>query len=108
MDTFFEQIIAIRKTGKTIAAVIGIWLAAFVLCFVLYLFPVLSTLTLLLIVGILYGAYKLSSMLNIEYEYIITNGTMDVDKIINKSAKSSLKKNLRKLKRNQKLMQNEL
>ena len=90
MDTFFEQIIAIRKTGKTVAAVIGIWLAAFVLCFVLYLFPVLSTLTLLLIVGILYGAYKLSSMLNSEYEYIITNGTMDVDKIINKSSRKRM------------------
>ena len=90
MDTFFEQIIAIRKTGKTIAAILGIWLAAFVLSFVLYLIPFLGTLTLLLIVGVFYGAYKLSSMLNIEYEYIITNGTMDVDKIINKSSRKRM------------------
>ena len=90
MDTFFEQIIAIRKTGKTIAAIMGIWLAALILCFVLYIFPILSTLSLLLIVGILYGAYKLSSMLNVEYEYIITNGTMDVDKIINKSSRKRM------------------
>ena len=90
MDTFFEQIIAIRKTGKTIAAIMGIWFAALILCFVLYIFPILSTLSLLLIVGILYGAYKLSSMLNVEYEYIITNGPMDVDKIINKSSRKRM------------------
>ncbi len=90
MDTFFEQIISIRKTGKTVAAIIGIWLAAFILCFVLYLFPILGTLSLLLIVGVIYGAYKLSSMLNIEYEYIVTNGTMDIDKIINKSSRKRM------------------
>ena len=90
MDTFFEQIISIKKTGKTIAAIMGIWIAAFILCVALYLFPVLGTLSLLLIVGIIYGAYKLSSMLNIEYEYIITNGTMDIDKIINKSSRKRM------------------
>ena len=90
MDTFFEQIIAIRKTGKTIAAIMGIWFAALILCFVLYIFPILGTLSFLLIVGVLYGAYKLSSMLNVEYEYIITNGTMDVDKIINKSSRKRM------------------
>ena len=90
MDTFFEQIIAIRKTGKTIAAIMGIWFAALILCFVLYIFPILGTLSFLLIVGVIYGAYKLSSMLNVEYEYIITNGTMDVDKIINKSSRKRM------------------
>ncbi len=90
MDTFFEQIIAIKKTGKTIAAILGIWLAAFLLSLVLYLFPLLGTLSLLLIAGVFYGAYKLSSMLNIEYEYIITNGTMDIDKIINKSSRKRM------------------
>lgn len=90
MDTFFEQIIAIKKTGKTVAATLGIWFAAFLLCFALYIFPILGTLSLLLIVGVLYGAYKLSSMLNIEYEYIITNGTMDIDKIINKSSRKRM------------------
>ena len=35
MDTFFEQIIAVKKNGKALAAIIGIWLAAFLVCFVL-------------------------------------------------------------------------
>ena len=38
MDTFFEQIIAVKKNGKALAAIIGIWLAAFLVCFVLIMF----------------------------------------------------------------------
>ena len=87
MDTFFEQIISIKKTGKTVAALIGIWLAAFVVCFLLFFTGFFDMLTFLLIAGVLYGAFKLSGLLNIEYEYIVTNGTMDIDKITNKSSR---------------------
>lgn len=88
MDTFFEQIIAIRKTGKTIAAIAGIWLLAFVLCFLIFMFGgMLMPLSILLIAGVLFGAFKLSVRFNIEYEYIVTNGTMDIDKIINKGSR---------------------
>lgn len=91
-DTFFEQIIPIRKTGKSIAAFLGIWLLAFILCVAIFLFgfAFLGSLSLLLVFGILFGAYKLSSMLNIEYEYIITNGTMDIDKITNRSSRKRM------------------
>ena len=41
----------------------------------------------LLIAGALFGAFKLSCRFNVEYEYIVTNGTMDIDKIINKSSR---------------------
>ena len=88
MDTFFEQIIAVRKTGKSIAALIGLWLAAFVLCFLLFMFSgYLGAFSFLLIAGALYGAFKLSGFFNVEYEYIVTNGPMDIDKIINKSSR---------------------
>lgn len=86
MDTFFEQIISIKKNGKTIACLIGLWLAAFLLCFGLFLFSgYIGSIFFLLVIGVFYGAFKLSTLLNVEYEYIITNGTMDVDKIVNKS-----------------------
>ena len=50
MDTFFEQIIAVKKNGKALAAIIGIWLAAFLVCFVLIMFMgILGTFSLLLI-----------------------------------------------------------
>lgn len=91
MDTFFEQIIAVKKNGKAIAAIIGIWLAAFIVCFVLIMFMgILGTFSLLLAAGALFGAYKLSVRFNVEYEYIVTNGTMDIDKIINKSSRKRI------------------
>ncbi len=90
MDTFFEQILPIKKTVKTTLAFVGIWVLALALSVFLFIYPVLATLSFLLIVGILYGAYRLSALLNIEYEYIITNGTMDIDKIINKSSRKRM------------------
>ena len=67
MDTFFEQIIAVKKTGKEIAALIGIWLAAVLLCFLLFLFSgYIGAFFILLIAGVIYGAFKLSGLLNVE------------------------------------------
>lgn len=90
MDTFFEQIISTKKTGKEIAYIIGIWFAAFVLCALAFLFPILGSLSFLLMAGIIFGAFKLTVLFNVEYEYIITNGTMDIDKITNKSSRKRL------------------
>lgn len=88
MDTFFEQITAVKKSGKDIAAITGIWLLAFIICFLLVLFMgYLGSFSFLLIAGALFGAFKLSCRFNVEYEYIVTNGTMDIDKIINKSSR---------------------
>ena len=88
MDTFFEQITAVKKSGKDIAAITGIWLLAFIICFLLVLFMgYLGSFSFLLIAGALFGALKLSCRFNVEYEYIVTNGTMDIDKIINKSSR---------------------
>ena len=93
MDTFFEQIVAIRKTGKSIAAVSGIWLLAVLLALIVLLVGLnflMLPIAFLLVVGIGYGAFKLSGFFNIEYEYIVTNGTMDVDKIIAKSSRKRM------------------
>lgn len=90
MDTFFEQIIAVKKTGSKILAIFGIWLAAIIVSAFLLIFPILGTINLLLIIGAIFGAYKLTTLFNIEFEYIITNGTMDVDKIINKSSRKRM------------------
>ena len=88
MDTFFEQIISVKKSLGNIACAVGIWILALPLCFFAYL--IIPSLSALLILGILYGAFKLSTMFNIEYEYIVTNGTFDVDKIINKSKRKRI------------------
>ena len=91
MDTFFEQITAVKKSGKDIAAITGIWLLAFIICFLLVLLiGYLQSFSFLLIAGALFGAFKLSCRFNVEYEYIVTNGTMDIDKIINKSSRKRI------------------
>lgn len=90
MDTFFEQIIHIRKTGGTLFGIIGIWFLAILLSTVLFLSYILGSLTIIAVFGIFWGAWKLTSCFNTEYEYIITNGTMDIDKIINKSSRKRM------------------
>ncbi len=87
MDTFFEQIISIRKTALQYAAVVGIWFLAIIVTALLFLTGILGSLFPIAIVGIGYGAFKLSVRFNVEYEYIVTNGVLDIDKIINKSSR---------------------
>ncbi len=88
MDTFVEQIVAIKKTGKTWTAYICIALLAIILMTAVTLF--LGSLFIVFDALILFGAYKLYSMLSVEYEYIITNSTMDIDKIIAKSSRKRI------------------
>ena len=88
MDTFVEQIIVIKKTSKTWLGYAGITLTALILMTVAYMF--LYAIFIPLDFLIFWGAYKLYTMLNIEYEYIITNSTMDIDKIIAKSSRKRM------------------
>ena len=64
---------------------LGLFLAAAVIsviCFVL-LFPIgAGGIGMLLIAGAFYGAYYLGTSRNKEFEYIVTNGEMDVDCIM--------------------------
>lgn len=88
MDTFIEQIVAIKKTPKIWVAYIGIALLAVILMAIsLWL---LGSLAIIVVFLIGYGAFKLYSMLNVEYEYIVTNSTMDIDKIIAKSSRKRM------------------
>lgn len=80
MDTYVEQIIAIKKTGKNYLIYAAIILLAVIITIVGYIFLT----PLFVAIGALaaFGAYRLCSLFNIEYEYIITNSTMDIDKSI--------------------------
>lgn len=90
MDTFFEQIVPVKKTGKSWLAVIGIWFAAIVIFLAVFLFLGLGSIQVVIITFAFYFAYKFSGKFNIEYEYIITNGIFDVDKIMSKSARKRI------------------
>lgn len=88
MDTFVEQIVAIKKNAKIWIAYILIVVIA--IAFMTVAFMLFGSLFILVDALILFGVYKLYSMLSIEYEYIITNSTMDIDKIISKSSRKRM------------------
>ena len=85
MDVFLEQIVQKGSSTADTFKKVGISLAALLLSAAIFLFGsafVGVTLPLLAAFGLFYGAYYLISGMSCEYEYIITNGELDVDKII--------------------------
>ncbi len=91
MDTFFEQIVAMRKGAKSIILILLILVAALVIGAALMILSIfqmsLAGIVFLAVAGVFYGAYRLIALLNVEYEYILTNGEMDIDKITNRSSR---------------------
>lgn len=83
MDIFVEQIVKKPVDGKvwTIRIIIG--LATGILLalslFVLFIIPIVG---LAMGFGVLWGGFRLMTNSDCEYEYIVTNGEIDVDKII--------------------------
>ncbi len=88
MDIFVEQIVKKPVAGKDLALKILIGAGTAVLaaaCIFVFLFIIpFAGLGLLILFGICYGGYVLLTNLDCEYEYIVTNGDIDVDKIIAK------------------------
>lgn len=88
MDSFVEQLVPLRKSALETAIQIGAWVAAVLLiltcglAFISNLLGPLSVLFAVLALLIGYGTWWLSCRINLEYEYIFTNGDLDVDKII--------------------------
>lgn len=84
-DIFIEHLVKKETLPKTILLKILIVLAAVVVAAAALLFAgalgAFSILSPLLAVGAVYGAYFLITSMNIEYEYSVTNGELDVDQI---------------------------
>lgn len=95
MDTFYEQLVKkqltpsdMMKRGGLVAAVmLVIFLAFFVLPNIHIIF---ASLSIFLVAGAIYGAWYLWGSTNLEYEYILTNGEIDVDKIISQRKRKRL------------------
>ena len=86
MDVFVEQLVKKEPSGKdwTLRILIGVGmgvLTAVSLFVFLFIFPLLG---LLLFFGVVWGGYHLITSTDCEYEYIVTNGEIDIDKIIAK------------------------
>ncbi len=80
MDTFVEQIVVRKKTPAQILCAVLLMALASVLIVVLFL--LLGQFMLILLFPIGYGLWRLLSGMNIEYEYCITNGDVDIDRIV--------------------------
>lgn len=85
-DVFIEHLVKRKITLKDNVLRFLIVLGTVILSILLFYFnlsiPQLSIIFLLLIVGVIYVAWYLMGTFKVEYEYIVTNGEMDVDKII--------------------------
>lgn len=93
MDLFMEYIVRHKRTGKDTLKVFGIMFAALVLMTISSLMlavPVLQSLWFLVLCGICYGAFILIKRTILEFEYIMTNNELDIDKIMAKSSRKRL------------------
>ncbi len=82
MDIFLEKIVKQKKTITDYAMIFGLIVLSFFLVLIIFSISALSAFAPLLIFGIIWLAYILIKGRNIEYEYIVTNGDLDIDKII--------------------------
>lgn len=93
LDYFTENIVKRKKDGKDIAVsaliVIGALIVFSVLCYI-GLITGLMQILFLLACGALWGAYVLLGKFSIEYEYTVTNGEMDIDKIIQRRSRKRI------------------
>jgi len=82
MDTFIEKIVVRKKTAKDHLIVAGILLGGLILFFALQLVDFLRPFFIIVVAAIVYLIYRVVIGRNIEYEYIVTNGDLDIDIII--------------------------
>ena len=88
MDIFCEYIVKKQQTAKDLVKRLGIIMAAIVLSFLFLVFNnMLMGFGFILIAAVIYGAVFLYRKTNIEYEYILTNSILDIDKIFAKSSR---------------------
>lgn len=95
MDTFSEQLVTKAPNKEFFTKRFMIIIGSMFLCFISFVaaffgIPVFTQLWIAIIAGVCYGGYKLLLSLNIEYEYIITNGDMDIDVIKGKTTRKRL------------------
>lgn len=80
MDVFIEKIVKRKKTNIDYVFVGSVIIAAIMLSFILL--PFLQRFTIVLFPILIFVVYYLAKSRNIEFEYSITNGELDIDKII--------------------------
>lgn len=84
MDIFVEQIIRKQKTTREYAIIAGGIVAGLALIFFSLMVPILQFLLAFIVCGVGYGVWWIVTSQNIEFEYSVTNGDIDIDQIVAK------------------------
>jgi len=84
MDAFIEKIVHRKKTTKDhlVSGLIIFGSIFLALAIMIVLTEYIMQFAFLLSVGAVYLGIRLQSRTNIEFEYLVTNGALDIDKII--------------------------
>ncbi len=90
MDVIYEQLISVKKKATDYILMAVIVVAAVALGAFLFMKSMEIPMLIFVIVGLIYGVIALLKCFFVEYEYIIVNGTVDVDKIVAKSSRKRL------------------
>lgn len=90
-DFYSEQLVAKAPDGSDWVKRVLIGLGGLAVAIGVFLFLfILMPMNLVLVFGIFYLTFYLMSGIDTEYEYIITNGDIDIDKIIGKRKRKRL------------------
>lgn len=97
MDIFIEQLYAVPQTGATAVKKILIWGVAVILILILlflgfFVLNFLFSIAFLVAFGVGFLAHFLSGKLNVEYEYILTDGEIAIDRIQNQRRRKRMLK----------------
>lgn len=91
MDIFVEQLVRKPSDGKSTALKLLVAFGVVIISFFsLYLMLIGIFLAIFFIFAAIYGGIYLIQGFNAEYEYIVTNGDIDIDKIIAKRKRKRL------------------
>ncbi len=91
-DVYVEQLVTVQKTSKDYLLFSATCVFAGAISLAILTFAFMAGLPILSLVAaaIIYGASKIISGIGVEYEYIFTNGDLDIDKITGKSNRKRL------------------
>lgn len=90
MDIFCEQLVKIKNSFAKTLLIALIVIVSAALCVIMFIYSKQYFMLIFLIVALVYGTIFLVKQFFIEYEYSITNGTVDIDKIIAKSRRKRI------------------
>ncbi len=90
MDIFVEKIVARKKGLKENILSVVLIVISVIIAFMAAITIGPRGIVVLLVAGLIFGNWYIISALNVEYEYSITNGEIDIDKIINKRKRKKM------------------